>query len=167
MDQMWHYFPYEVSCTKMDHRWHFFMNEGSCTKKWWTKVAFFMNEVSCMKKLWTMCDIVSWMKFHMWKMWWTRCDIFLNEVSYVKNVMDQMWHFREWSFIPENVMDQTWNFREWSFLYKISHYSVVFCEWIYVWKCHVWSIAEDRQKESDAYGAPTCRSNTLNATGGH
>ncbi len=46
-----------------------------------------------------------------------------------------------WCQTGANFIWEASHFREWSFLYKISHYSACFCEWIYVWKCHVWSIA--------------------------
>ena len=51
-------------------------------------------------------------------------------------------HFQiAWSFTHEiikfhiwKMMDQMWHFCEWSFLYKNTHYSAGFWEWIYVYE---------------------------------
>ncbi len=101
-----------------------FSCEVSCTK-WTTGDIFHEWKLMYEKKWWTRCDKFSWMKFHTWKMWWTGMTFSWMKFHTWKNVMDEMWHFREWSF-----------------LYKISHYSACFCEWICVRKCHVWSIAK-------------------------
>ena len=59
--------------------------------------------------------------------------------------MDHTWHFH--TYVPVQFDDKQGQISHgklhtWNFIKKmISHYSVVFCEWIYVWKCHVWSIA--------------------------
>ena len=69
----------------------------------------------------------SWMKFHIWKKkWWTRCDTF----SWMKF---HIWKNDGWDvtfswmkFHIWKMMDQMWQFREWSFLYKNSLFCLFF-----------------------------------------
>ena len=78
-------------------------------------------------------------KFHMGSFthenWSKRWVNFMYETSHVNWSDERDGHM--WK-----LMDQMWYFREWSFLYK-THYSVCF-SWmnLCVWKRHVWSIAE-------------------------